>query len=53
VGAGPGPSRETGCEGAMTHMEATDMYVRVIQLCSCVRRVSHWMVEIKLLFSGG
>jgi hypothetical protein len=35
---------------AMAHMEATDMYVREIQLCFGVRRVSHWMVEFKLLF---
>jgi hypothetical protein len=35
---------------AMTHMEATGTYVWEIRLCFGVRRVSHWMVEIKLLF---
>jgi hypothetical protein len=34
----------------MTHMEAMGTYVRETWLCFRVRRVSHWMVEIKLLF---
>jgi hypothetical protein len=32
------------------HMVATSMYEREIRLCFVVRRVSHWMVELKLLF---
>jgi hypothetical protein len=35
---------------AKTHMEAMGTYVREIRLCFRVRRVSHWMVEITLLF---
>jgi len=38
---GAGPSRETGCGGATTHMEAKGGMTRV-----GVRRVSHGVVEI-------
>jgi hypothetical protein len=48
-GDGVGASRETGCGGNDPH--GGHGYVcEGVRLCFRVRRVSHWMVEIKVLF---